>query len=107
MSVDSRVATGTGRLRTDPLFLGLARPPMILGVSYMYFVLNAIITIVIFINSRDFLALFLYGPIIHAFGYVLCMREPRAVELWILKCKFGFRSLNRIYHHNTNSYDVF
>lgn len=107
MSVDSRVATGTGRLRTDPLFLGLARPPMILGVSFMYFVLNALITVVIFINSRNFLALLVMGPIIHAFGYLLCMREARAVELWILKCKYGFRTLNRIYHHHTNSYDVF
>lgn len=107
MTVDSRVATGTGRLRTDPLFLGLARPPMVFGVSYMYFVLNTIITMVIFINSGNFLSLFLYGPIIHGFGYVLCMREPRAVELWVLKCKYGFRSWNRIYHHHTNSYDTF
>lgn len=107
MSVDSRVATGTGRLRTDPLFLGLTRPPMIMGVSYMYFVLNAIITFVIFINSGNFLALFLFGPIIHGFGYLLCMREPRQVELWVLRCKWGFRSFNRGYHHSTNSYDMY
>jgi type IV secretion system protein VirB3 len=96
-----------GRLQTDPLFQGLARPPMVAGVSYMYFVLNAIITMVIFINTSNFLA-FLVGVIIHGFGYFLCLREPRAVELWILYLGKGLLSTwNRAFHHHTNSYDVF
>lgn len=107
MTVDSRVASGTGRLRTDPLFLGLARPPMIGGVSYMYAVLTMIITAVIFINSGNFLAILVFGPVLWGFGYLLCMREPRAVELWVLKCKWGYRTWNRIYHHGTNSYDMY
>ena len=36
----------TGRLQADPLFQGLARPTMIAGVSFYYFVLNAMITMV-------------------------------------------------------------
>lgn len=95
-----------GRLRADPLFQGLARPPMIAGVSYMYFVFNAMITMVLFINTASVLSFFV-GIIIHMFGYLLCMKEPRAVELWMLRMKFGFRSWNRAYYHNTNSYDVF
>jgi type IV secretion system protein VirB3 len=95
-----------GRLQADPLFLGLARPPMIAGVSYMYFVANAMITMVLFINTKSFTA-FLVGIVIHGFGYLLCMREPRAVELWMLKLSRGFLSWNRGYHHHTNSYDVF
>jgi type IV secretion system protein VirB3 len=96
----------TGRLRADPLFQGLARPPMIAGVSYMYFVLNAMITMVMFINTHSFLS-FLVGGIIHLFGYLLCMKEPRAVELWMLRMKHGYRSWNRHFYHHTNSYDVF
>jgi type IV secretory pathway VirB3-like protein len=41
------------------------------------------------------------------FGYLLCMKEPRAIELWMLRMKYGFRSWNRAYHSFTNSYDVF
>lgn len=95
-----------GRLQTDPLFQGLARPPMIMGVSYMYFVFNAMITMVMFIDTKSFLA-FPLGIVIHMFGYLLCMKEPRAVDLWMLRMKLGFKSWNRRYHHHTNSYDVF
>ena len=95
-----------GRLATDPLFQGLARPPMVAGVSYMYFCLNAAISMILFINTSSFLVLPLAG-IGHGFGYLLCMKEPRAVELWMLRMKFGFRSWNRAYHSFTNSYDVF
>lgn len=96
-----------GRLEIDQLFQGLARPPMIMGVSYMYFVLNAMIVMIIYINFKSFLA-FPLGGVIHLFGYLLCMKEPRAVELWILRMKYGYRSYNRFQvHHHTNSYDVF
>ncbi len=95
-----------GRLRADPLFQGLARPPMIAGVSFMYFVLNAMITTILFINTKSFAA-WPVGLVIHLFGYLLCMKEPRAVELWILRLKYGYRTWNRRYYHHTNSYDVF
>lgn len=95
-----------GRLQSDPLFLGLARPPMILGVSYMYFVLNAMLTMVFFIDTSSFYS-FPFGVVVHLFGMVLCLKEPRAVELWMLRMKYGFRSWNRKFHFNTNSYDVF
>lgn len=96
----------SGRLRADPLFQGLARPPMIAGVSYMYFVINAMLTTIMFINTHSIFSM-LFGLVIHLFGYLLCLREPRAVELWLLKMKYGFRSWNRAYYHHTNSYDVF
>jgi type IV secretion system protein VirB3 len=95
-----------GRLTPDPLFQGLARPPMIAGVSYMYFVLNAMLCTILYINAKTFMVFPLAG-IIHMFGYLLCMKEPRAIELWMLRMKYGFRSWNRAYHSFTNSYDVF
>lgn len=97
----------SGRLRADPLFQGLARPPMIMGVSYLFFVVNAMLTTLMFIWSKSFLAI-PFGGIVHMFGYLLCQHEPRAVELWALHMKTGFASWNRMtLHHNTTSYDVF
>lgn len=100
---------GTGRLQSDPLFQGLARPVMIAGVSYMYFVLNAIMTLVVFINTKDFVMLLVVGPAIHMAGYLICMKEPRAVELLMLRGKYGYQNWNNLlgYHAKTNSYDVF
>jgi type IV secretion system protein VirB3 len=95
-----------GRLAADPLFQGLARPPMVAGVSYMFFVINAMLCMTMYINTKSFMVLPL-ALITHGFGYLLCMKEPRAVELWMLRMKFGLRSWNRAYHSFTNSYDVF
>lgn len=79
---------------------------MIAGVSYMYFVVNAMLVTVLFINTKSFFAMPV-GLVIHLFGYLLCLREPRSVELWMLRMKYGFRSWNRKFYHHTNSYDVF
>lgn len=96
----------SGRLQADPLYQGLARPPMILGVSYIYFTCNGLMTLLIFIHAQQFSA-YLLGALVHGFGYMLCMKEPRAVELWMLRMSKGYRSFNRKFHQGTNSYDVF
>src|SRR5579871_1390795 len=97
----------TGRIQADPLFQGLARPPMILGVSYMFFVLNAITCLITFINTNNFIVLFFVAPIIHMIGYLLCLKEPLAIELIILRSSKGTRCINRAFHGFTNSYDIF
>jgi type IV secretion system protein VirB3 len=97
----------SGRLQADPLFQALARPPMVMGVSYMYFVLNAIICLVAFIQTSNFIVLFVAAPIVHMIGYLLCLKEPRAVELMVLRASTGTKCLNRAFHGYTNSYDVF
>jgi len=95
------------RLQADPLFQGLARPPMALGVSYMYFLVNASVSMLAFIWTGNFLILFVIAPLIHGFGYLICMNEPRAVELFMLRMSKGTRCVNRKYHDYTNSYDLF
>lgn len=98
---------GSGRLQADPLFQGLARPTTIMGVSYMYFVLNGLLTLLMFIHSQNFFA-YILGIVNHGFGYMLCMREPRAVELWLLRMGKGSKNIyNRAFHYHTNSYDTF
>ncbi len=101
--------SGSGRLQADALFQGLARPTMVAGVSYYYFTLNAMLTMLVYIWTKDFVILLVVGPIIHAIGYLLCMKEPRAVELLLLRGAMGYKSWNNLLgvHHNTNSYDTF
>lgn len=97
----------SGRLQSDPLFQGLTRPTMIFGVSYMYFVINAVISMITFINLQSFKILLVVAPTVHLIGYLICLKEPRAIELFILKVNKGFRCLNRRFHGYTNSYDPF
>ena len=101
--------SGAGRLQADPLFQGLARPTMIAGVSYLYFVLNALISLLAFIWTKNFIILLAVAPTVHAIGYLICMREPRAVELIMLRGKMGYKSWNNMkgYHFNANSYDLY
>lgn len=96
-----------GKLKADPLFQGLTRPPMMLGVSYMYFIINFSLTMVFYINTRSFLVLFVVFPIIHGIGYMICLREPRAIELIALKGAKLLKCRNRMFHGHTNSYDTY
>ena len=98
---------GSGRLQSDPLFQGLTRPTMILGVSYMYFVINAGVCLICFINMQSFKIIFFVGPTVHLIGYLICLKEPRAIELLIKKMQKGYKCTNRGYHGYTNSYDPF
>lgn len=95
------------RLSSDPLFQGLTRPTMIMGVSYMYFVVNAILCMVTFINTSSFKILLMVGPTVHLVGFLICLKEPRSIEMMILKAKKGLKCVNRGYHGYTNSYDPF
>ena len=80
----------SGRLQSDPLFQGLTRPTMILGVSYMYFVINALISMITFINLQSFQVLFIVAPGVHLIGYLICLKEPRAIELVLIKLRLSF-----------------
>lgn len=98
-----------GKLKADPLFVGLTRAPMILGVSYLYFIINFSITMCFYINTTSFVVLLVVFPIIHGIGYMICLREPRSIELLGVKGKNTMKChpLNRKFHGFTNSYDVY
>lgn len=97
----------SGRLSSDPLFQGLTRPTMIMGVSYMYFVINAVISMITFINTQNFKILLIVAPIVHLIGFLICLKEPRAIELFIIKMSKGYKCVNRGFHGFTNSYDPY
>ena len=72
------------QLDRDPVFSALTRPQMFAGVTYSYFVLNAVVTIELFLISHSFWAL-LVAPVLHVIGYLACLREPRVFDLWLVK----------------------
>ena len=74
------------RLAADPVFASLTRPQMIGGVTYAFAVFNLIVTVEAFLISRSFWAL-LIAAVLHAVGYVGCLREPRFFDLWITKLR--------------------
>lgn len=72
------------QLDRDPVFTALTRPQMFAGVTYSYFVLNAVVTIEIFLITKSFFTL-LIALLLHVIGYVGCLKEPRFFDLWMAK----------------------
>lgn len=72
------------QLNSDPVFRALTRPQMFAGVTYSYFVLNAAITTEAFLITGSWLALPV-ALLVHAVGYLACLREPRVFDLWLTK----------------------
>ena len=72
------------QLDRDIVFGALTRPQMFAGVTYSFFVLNAVIVVELFLVTHSFWVL----PValaIHAGGYLGCLKEPRFFDLWIVR----------------------
>jgi len=68
----------------DAVFVALTRPQMFAGVTYSYFVANAIVATELFLIFRTIWAL-VVALIIHFVGVLLCLREPRFFDLWLTR----------------------
>ena len=90
---------------TDPLFLGLTRPALVWGVPQPLFVLNGMVSMIVFLLSNSFMPLLVGAPMIHALAYLACIKEVRIFDLWRVKARF-LRCRNRRYW-GANSYDSF
>lgn len=86
----------------DPLFLGMTRPPMVKGVTYSFFVLNVTGTTILFLASGNLLA-FLVGLPLHVIGYLMCLKDPRLLDLWRVKLTKTMLCRNRKFW-KANSY---
>lgn len=96
-------------LQADPLFLGLTRPAMIFGVHYLMFVINFMGNILLFINdvfSYKIPAVIIGMVSVHLLFYLICLKEPRAIELLTTRYAKCSKCRNRRYHKFTNSYDL-
>ena len=74
------------RLASDPVFAALTRPQMIAGVTYPYLVFYLIVLLEAFLITRSFWVIPL-GLLLHAIGYVGCLREPRFFDIWITRLR--------------------
>lgn len=96
---------GTGSLKSDPLFVGLTRPPMFFGVSYMFAMMNGMASMMYYIATTDFkFIIILIG--VHMIAYVICFKEPLFLELFLIKSQKCSVCKNRFYY-GANSYDVY
>ena len=93
-----------GRLKTDPLFVGLTRPTLFLGVSQMYFIFNALCCLGYFVVANDLRAM-VAAMFFHLIGYILSAKEPLFVELYMIKMQKCNKCVNKFFH-GANSYDM-
>ena len=67
----------------DPLFLGVTRPAMAFGVTYSALLVNAVVTVELFLLTRNLLWLLVCVPV-HGVFWLLCLTEPRFFDLALL-----------------------
>lgn len=96
-----------GRIESDPLFLGLTRPAMALGVTYGWFLIEAFVLVIYFVNSSDFVGLIVCGLIAHGIGYFINANEPRFVDILIIKTAKCTKCKNTRFHGGTQSFDLY
>jgi len=70
-------------LTVDPLFVGATRPPMRWGVTCSALLANGVLTMEIFLLSKNLLTLLLAAPI-HGLSMLLCARDARFFDLALL-----------------------
>jgi len=68
----------------SPLVRALTRAPTMMGVPYMYFMFNGVVSAVCFLISHNLLLLLVAIPL-HLFGYVLTLRDDRIFEILFVK----------------------
>lgn len=71
-------------LARDSLFVGLTRPQMFAGVTYSYCVINGVVSTEFFLITKSAWVI-LFAAIVHAIGWLACLREPRFFDLWLTR----------------------
>lgn len=92
-------------LTVDTLFVAVTRPATQLGVPFTAFIFELIVVMEVFIFSKNLLALGWAIPV-HGVIYLVCLKEPRIFELWILWgiTKFSAWLNGAIFFWKTNTY---
>ncbi len=74
------------QLARDPLFVALTRPQMFAGVTYSFFVANAVVTTELFLIFHSIWAL-VAALFVHLTGVILCVGELRFLDLWLVRMR--------------------
>jgi type IV secretion system protein VirB3 len=68
----------------DPLVGGPTRPPMMLGIPYVLFVMEFVVVALIFINTKNLLMFLLVLPV-HGIAYALTVRDNRFIDVLMVR----------------------
>lgn len=71
-------------LERDTLFVALTRPQMFAGVTYSFFVMNAVLATELFLIFGSAWVI-LAALLMHGIGVLLCLKEPRIFDLWLAR----------------------
>ena len=77
----------------DPLFRALARPQMVAGVTYPFFVLNAIVAVELFLIFKTPFVL-LPSLLLHGIGFAAHLRDVHIMSLWLTRLRRTPRTKN-------------
>ena len=67
-----------------PLVKALTRAPTLMGVPYLYFMFNGVVSSVSFLVSHNLFMLLVAVPL-HLLGFVLTLRDDRIFEILFVK----------------------
>jgi type IV secretion system protein VirB3 len=81
------------QLDRDRLFVALTRPQMFAGVTYSFFIINAILAAELFLIFKSLWVL-VPALLIHGIGVLVSLNEPRAVDLWLARARLCGRVPN-------------
>ncbi len=73
-------------LQRDRLFVALTRPQLFAGVTYDIFAINLVGSAELYLIFRSTLAIMVF-VLVHGLGALVCLRDPRAVGLWIVRMR--------------------
>lgn len=74
----------TAGIDKDVCFVALTRPQMFAGVTYSYFVANAVVATELFLIFKSVWVIGV-AVVVHALGALLCLNEPRFFDLWLAR----------------------
>lgn len=89
--------------RKTEVFLGLTRPPLLFGIPFQWIGISVILSFILFMLTKTFLAYLAYG-VFHIAGLVLARRDPNFMNIFITR----FRHCPRVPNAglwNANSYE--
>lgn len=73
-------------LERDRVFIGLTRPQSLLGVTYGFAVMNAIVTTELFLIFKS-VWVFAAAALFHLGGWLACLKDPHFFDRWLTKVR--------------------
>ena len=67
-----------------PLVKALTRSPTLMGVPYLYFMVNGVVSSVCFLVTHNLFMLLISIPL-HLFGFIMTLRDERIFEIFFVK----------------------